>query len=134
MEKNLFNEDFVQTAFNSFDRKCDGALSKYGYIESLEDFLVYLNSLPIKDNQKDVTSTQMEPIVKLLNKAKETEPYASLPSEEKRLMNHIQILLRSNSPQSDIDQSMNELKQVLLARHKVYQEIEAQNSWSIPLA
>lgn len=134
MQNKLFNEDFVLTAFNSFDRKCDGALTKYGYIETLEDFIVYLNTNLKKDTPKDVASSQLESVIKLLNNAKDTEPYASLPSEKKRLMNHIKTLLRSNVPQSDIDQSMNELKQVLLSRHKEYLKIEAQNSWSMPLA
>ncbi len=134
MKKNLFNEDFVLIAFNSFDRKCYGALSKYGYIEIIEDFIVYLNTNIENDNPKDVASNRLDSVVKLLNKAKETEPYASLPSEEKRLMNHIQTLLRSNGSQSDIDQSMSELKQVLISRHKEYEKIEAQNAWSMPLA
>lgn len=127
-----FSEQFVKTAFNHFDRKVDGALTKYGYIETLEDFIVYLNSHTDSKNKFD--TTKIDEVNKLLTEAKNTEPFASLPSEEKRLMDHIQILLKNGVPEAELNNSMKELKQVILARHKEYQKIESQNSWSIPLA
>lgn len=130
----LFNANFVKTSFNSFDRQLDGAMSKYGYIETLEDFIVFLNTNRENPNKADKSINQTQVVVDLLAKARETEPYASLPSEERRLMDHIQTLIKTQDNSADINQAMNELKQVILARHKEYQKIEAQNSWSIPLA
>lgn len=134
IDGNLFNENFVKTSFNSFDRQCDGLMAKYGYIETLEDFIVFLNSNRDDSNSKEESSNQTQLVFELLVKARETEPYASLPSEERRLMDHIQTLIKSQDSGADINQSMNELKQVILSRHKEYLKIEAQNSWSIPLA
>jgi hypothetical protein len=72
-------------------------------------------------------------VAEVLKKAKTTEPFASLPSEERRLMDGIQVFVQKNDTASSIN-ALNELKQVILARHKEYERIEKQNSWSLPLA
>ena len=48
-------------------------------------------------------------------------------------MDNIQIFIQQKDTLNTL-QSLNELKQVILARHKEYQKIESQNSWSLPLA
>jgi len=48
-------------------------------------------------------------------------------------MDNIQIFIQRNDSLNTL-QSLNELKQVILARFKEYQKIESQNSWSLPLA
>ena len=103
INNNIFNENFVKTAFNSFDRQCDGAMSKYGYIELLEDLIVFLNSNESNSTNKDKSLNQTQLVVDLLLKARETEPYASLPSEERRLMDHIQTLIKTPSARSSSD-------------------------------
>lgn len=132
LENNRFDADFVHTGFSHFDRQSDGALTKYGYIETLEDFVVYLNSQEKGTSLTDTNAT--DSVSQLLAQASETEPFASLPSEERRLMDHIQVLLKSPASGDDLAHALNELKQVLLARHKEYQRIESQNAWSIPLS
>ena len=57
--------------------------SKYGYIETLEDFVVYLNAPERKDGPPDTNA--ITSAVQLLTEARATEPLASLPSEERRL-------------------------------------------------
>lgn len=133
LSRGQFSEDFVKTGFNHFDREADGVLSKYGYVETLEDFVVFLNSRSEGEGEA-LSGSLMESANQLLGKAKETEPFASLPREERRLMEHIQILVKAEAKQDDLSYAMNELKQVLLARHKEYQRIERQNAWAIPLA
>lgn len=128
LTNNTFDEEYCKTSFNHFDRKSSGSLSKYGYIELLEDFLVYLSN---KD--KGFKEEHYKKTIEVLRKAKQTEPFASLPSEEKRLMDNIQIFIQKNDNQNSIN-TLNELKQVILSRHKEYERIEKQNSWSIPLA
>lgn len=124
-----FSQDYFRTAFNHFDRKLDGKLTKYGTVETIEDFVVYLN-----EQAAVSTTNKLEPVLQMLSRARETEPFSSLPSEERRLMDHLQALLESSAPADKITQTMNELKQVILARHKEYMRIEAQNYWSLPLS
>jgi hypothetical protein len=132
LENNLLDAEFLGTAFSHFDRQSNGALVKYGYIETLEDFIVYLNSPD--QNSTSSRSNSTASIIQLLTEARETEPFASLPSEERRLMDYIQTLVSNQASNEDLAHAMNELKQVLLARHKEYLRIESQNAWSIPLA
>ena len=111
-----------------FDRKSKGELKKYGYVELLEDFLVQSGGK--NENFKQAHYTK---VVEVLKKAKNIEPFASLPSEERRLMDGIQLFVQKGDTTSSIN-ALNELKQVILARHKEYERIEKQNSWSLPLA
>ncbi len=126
LDKDIFNEEYLKVGFNHFDRNDNGKLSQYGYVETLEDFLVYYN---LKDSSK----IYHEIINDLLNKAKSTEPFASLPSEERRLMDNVQVFVQKKDSINALN-ALNELKQVILARHKEYIKIDAQNAWSIPLA
>lgn len=127
--KNLFNEDFFNTAFNHFDRRSEGEISKYGRVETVEDFMVFLNT-----NTKNQEKVNIEPVSKFLSTLREVEPFSALPAEERRLMDQLQHLLSSEGNSQPIIQTLSELKQVILARHKEYQRIEAQNSWSLPLS
>lgn len=132
LEKGLmndhFDENFCKTAFNHFNRQAGGSLSKYGYVETLEDFVVYITS------KGDAITTEFyRDAQNILERAKTTEPFASLPSEEKRLMDSIQLSIQRKDTPNGVNQ-LNELKQVILARHREYERIESQNSWSIPLA
>jgi len=132
LEKGLnsgqFDESFCKTAFNHFDRQADGSLSKYGYVEILEDFVVYISS-----KSDTIIPKYYDDAQNILQKAKETEPFASLPSEEKRLMDSIKLFIQRKDTLNAANQ-LDELKQVILARHREYERIEIQNSWSIPLA
>ena len=130
LSQNLFNEEYCRLAFNHFDRKSDGNLKKYGYVESLEDFVVYLNSKKSEDTGKQAHS---QAVMAIVQHAKKVEPFASLPSEEKRLMDNIQTFIQNNDDDNSLS-NLQQLKQVILARHKEYQKIEQQNKWSIPLA
>ncbi len=127
--KDKFNEEYFNTAFNHFDRKSDGELGKYGRIELIEDFLVYLNT-----QSKDEDPAKTESVSQFLSRIKAVEPFSALPAEERRLMDHLQVLITNKENLEPVVQTLNELKQVILARHKEYQRIEAQNSWSLPLS
>lgn len=131
LNDNLFDDEYAKTGFNYFDRESEGSLAKLGYIELLESFTVYLIT---NNSQKDsVFQINYHKAIDLLAKAKETEPFAALPNEERRLMDNIQIFIQRNDTLNTF-QSLNELKQVILARHIEYQKIDRQNSWSLPLA
>ena len=131
IENNTFDEEFCKIAFNHFDRKSNNELSKYGYTELLEDFVIFISTK--SDSINAVDTLNYNKAMDILKIAQKTEPFASLPSEERRLMDNIQLFLQNN----DIDNSLNalnELKQVILLRHREYQKVSKQNSWSIPLA
>ena len=49
-------------------------------------------------------------------------------------MDQLQLLVADKENLQPVIQTLNELKQVILARHKEYQKIEAQNAWSLPLS
>tara|TARA_Y100000588_G_C14235310_1_gene917015 strand:+ start:1229 stop:1996 length:768 start_codon:yes stop_codon:yes gene_type:complete len=129
VEKDKFDEEYFNTAFNHFDRKSDGELGKYGRIELIEDFLVYLNT-----KTQGESPAKTESVRKFLSRIKAVEPFSALPAEERRLMDHLQVLVTNKENLEPVVQTLNELKQVILARHKEYQRIEAQNSWSLPLS
>jgi hypothetical protein len=129
VEKDKFDEEYFNTAFNHFDRKSEGELRKYGRIELIEDFLVHMNT-----KSKDENPTKIESVSKYLSRIKAVEPFSALPAEERRLMDHLQVLITDKENLEPVVQTLNELKQVILIRHKEYQRIEAQNSWSLPLS
>ncbi len=115
LKNKLFNDEYAKTGFNYFERESKGSMAKSGYIELLESFTVYL----IQNNiQKDsVFQYNYHKAIELLKKAKEIEPFASLPNEERRLMDNIQIFIQRNDSLNTL-QSLSELKQVILARFK----------------
>jgi len=125
----VFSEEYFNIAFNHFDRKSDGKLHNYGRIETLEDFIIFINSS--NDNSKDINT---EEVTTLLENFKKTEPFSALPIEEKRLMDQLQILISLPTSKEQVSNVLDQLKQVILARHKEYQRIENQNTWSIPLS
>lgn len=126
-----FNEEFCRTAFNHFNRLSDGNLSKYGFENTLEDFAIFIAS---KDSSKTKIDTiNYKKAITVLHSVQATEPFASLPEEEKRLMDNIQLFIQKNDNEN-ITNTLNQLKQVILQRHKEYEKIEYQNSWAIPLA
>ncbi len=128
-KKNLFSEEYFNTAFNHFDRKSEGEIAKYGRVETMEDYVVFLNT-KLKSQEK----VNIESVSQLLSKLREVEPFSALPAEERRLMDQLQFLVSNKENSQPIIQTLNELKQVILARHKEYQRIEGQNSWSLPLS
>ncbi len=130
VQNKIFNSEYFETAFSHYDRKSNGQLSSYGKTESLEDFIIFLNS---SDKAKDLQGEPLNEVNALLVSSKQTEPFALLPSEERRLMEQLQLQTLQYNDEMAI-RTMNELKQVLLARHKEYQKIEAQNTWSLPLS
>src|SRR4030067_845675 len=72
-------------------------------------------------------------ILNVLREAKKIEPYASLPPEERRLMDSMQEFIQNGDKPNSLN-TLNQLKQVVLARHKEYENIARLNSWSLPLA
>ena len=131
IDSGRIDEEYCKISFNHFDRKTKGAFTKYGFIELLEDFIVYYSST---DSESDSAKLEgFNSVIDILKNAKESDPFAALPLEEKRLMDNIQALLQKG----DVDNSLsilNQLKQVILARQSEYNRIEKQNSWSIPIA
>ena len=129
VESSKFTNEYFQIAFNHYDRLSGGKLTNYGIIETLEDFIVHLNL-----RTENLDTNAVIPVLEILIEARETQPFSALPAEERRLMNHLQTLLESGAQSEKVTQTMNELKQVMIARYKEYHRIEAQNSWSLPLA
>ena len=130
LKESKFDEKYFDTGFSYYNRKSNGKLSSYGRTETLEDFFVYLN---MSKDQTDLPSGSIGLVVSLLDSSRETEPFAALPPEERRLMEQLQIQLKDVEDEVT-SRTMNELKQVLLARHKEYTKIEEQNAWSLPLS
>ena len=130
LQEEKFSDEYFRTAFNHFDRKTSGKLSKYGTVETLEDFVVYLNDQKGSSEATNATTA----VVQMLSKARETQPFSALPAEERRLMEHLRALLEAQAPSERVTQAMNELKQVILVRHNEHMRIAAQNTWAIPLS
>jgi hypothetical protein len=128
INKDYFDQEYCKIIFNSIDRDVKGTLLKYGYIELLEDFLVYL------DNKKEkIEKVKIERLNTIIKEAKQIEPYAALPSEERRLMNTLQLFINQENWTNALNM-LNELKSVILIRHQEYEKIENKAKWSNRLA
>ncbi len=118
----------LRMIFNSVDREHDGALTRYGYVCVLEDFLVEI--ITDRDTENDGLSTSLIPI---LEKERLQEPYSKLPPEERRILVNLESAVRNNDTEIALS-NLNEISDLLKIRADTLARLRSQNTWSIALA
>ena len=128
--KNIYsvNTSDLRIIFNSINRKSDGALLKYGYISTLEDYLVHITT---DDNEKNDKFYKF--IFTALENEKKQEPYSNLPNEERRILVSLEASIKSHETQIAL-LNLSSLNDVLKMENEHREKIEKQNRWAIPLA
>lgn len=128
LKNNLFTEEYCSSAFRHFDNKSNGKLQQYGYPELLEAFIVHIASKP-----DSLLVKWHNPVAAMIRDAREQQPYASLPPDERRLLQAVQLSIARADSLNGLHQ-LNELRQLLADRHREYSRIEQQNELTVPLA
>lgn len=118
----------LRIIFNSINRKSDGALLKYGYISTLEDYLVHITTDNDKKNDKFYRS-----IFTALENEKKQEPYSNLPTEERRILVNLDASIRIHDAQTALS-NLSSLNDVLRMSNEHREKIEKQNRWAIPFS
>jgi len=123
------NIETIKKIFNSVDRQSKGTLLNYGFINTLEDYSVYLISDTTKNNGNDKFSL----ILKLINEEIEGKPFNNLYAEQKRILFSLQKSINNQDIQT-AEYNLNELNDMLIVQNATKEKLEQQTSWSIPLA
>jgi len=122
---NQYNMEDMKILFNSIDRESNGQLSKYSYIFVLEDYLSFIVSNDIKedDNYYNI-------VYNMLEKEKEQEPYTFLTQEEKRIMKNLESSIKLNNTNNALF-NLTSLNDVLRIKNEKVKRLETQNFWSL---
>jgi len=122
------NINSIKKIFNSIDRKSNGKLFNYGFINVLEDYSVNLLTAETKKDNKNFNL-----IVNLINEELKGEPFNQLKSEQKRILLNLQNSLKTQDFKNGM-YNLNEMNDVLRIQNENIEKLERQNAWSIPLA
>jgi hypothetical protein len=127
-DSTLINIETIRKIFNSLDRKSDGVLFKYGFINTLEDYSVYLINDTINRNDENFKLA-----VTLIESELKEEPFNQLPSEQRRVLLNLRNSILNLDKENGIF-NLNELNDLLRIQNENYESVKRQNAWSIPLA
>ena len=122
------NINSIKKIFNSIDRKSNGKLFNYGFINVLEDYSVNLLTAETKKDNKNFSL-----IVHLINEELKGEPFNQLKPEQKRILLNLQNSLKIQDVKNGI-YNLNEMNDVLRIQNENIEKLEKQNAWSTPLA
>jgi disulfide oxidoreductase YuzD len=122
------NIETIKKIFNSIDRKSNGLLFKYGFINVLEDYSVSL----ITDTAQ-INNDNLYFIIELINDELRGEPFNNLKSEQRRILLNLQRAVKNSNIETGL-YNLNELNDILRIQNEREYNLERQNAWSIPLA
>ncbi len=122
----------LRTIFSSIDRESEGALLKYGFINTLEDYLTYIRKNEGKESgwRKNILCNK---VMEMIEKETEMEPFSKLPDEQRRILINLSNSI-ANNDKNLADLNLNELNDVLNINNNKMNDLKRQNSWSIPLS
>jgi hypothetical protein len=119
----------LKTVFNSIDRKTNGLLFKYGFINLLEDYYKYkIDSIKAKNK---TNHTQL--ILKTIKKELDQEPYTQLFPEQRRILTNLNNSITKGDSTFALA-SLQEMNDILRIENEHSKKLENQNAWSIPLS
>ncbi|MCL2097738.1 MAG: hypothetical protein FWH23_03140 [Bacteroidales bacterium] len=124
----LINIETIKKIFNSIDRKSNGVLFKYGFINVLEDYSI---SLITDTNQTNNDNFYL--VMELISEELKGEPFNNLKSEQRRILLNLQRAIKNSNVETGL-YNLNELNDILRIQNEHEYAIEKQNAWSIPLA
>lgn len=102
-------------------------------INLLENYLRYLLDHSDDSTKKDFIRHKYDLILGLLIDLKDEDPFADVPSEEKRLLQAIKCALRTNDTTQALA-GMKELSSIIIVRNRTYKTISSINKAAVPLA
>jgi len=126
-DSSSINIETIKKIFNSIDRKSNGVLFKYGFINVLEDYSVSL----ITDTETNNDNFYL--VIELISEELKGEPFNNLKSEQRRILLNLQRAIKDNNVETGL-YNLNELNDILRIQNEHVYNIEKQNAWSIPLA
>jgi len=118
----------IKKVFNAIDRKSEGRLFNYGFVNVLEDYCVEI----IQDSTK-INKSNFRTVIKLIDEELSEEPFNQLPAEQRRILINLRKSLKNNDSEGAVF-NLNELNDILRIRNESYVSLKRQNAWSIPLA
>lgn len=127
-DSSLISIETIRHSFNSVDRKTDGVLQNYGFVNVLEDYLVYILSQKEKVNKEKFYA-----VTEIIRSEIQQEPFTQLKSDQRRVMKNLESSI--NSKDSTIAlYNLTELNDIIRNLNIEIEQLERQNNWALPLA
>jgi hypothetical protein len=114
--------------FNSIDRIAKGELQKYGFVNLLEDYFIYL----LLNNGDNYTSKKHDVILRLIHLEMEQEPFNQLKPDQRRIMKNLEGAINNNDSKMALYNLM-ELNDVLNNMSVENNSLKKNNNWTITL-
>jgi len=126
--------ELLKYTFNSIDRESKGLLFKYGFVNVLEDYHVYLRT----DVKKDISSKigyvhHIYEVISIIKKELEQEPFTRLPDEQRRILVNLNKAIESDDKEL-AEINLTQLNDVLRLNQNEMEKLKGQTAWSIPLS
>jgi Ca2+/Na+ antiporter len=121
------NIETLKFTFNSVNRKSDGKLMNYGFVNVLEDYLVTLLNNPDKFKNGNYNY-----VVQLIKNEIKQEPFSQLPADQRRVLKNLESSVKIKDSVSAI-YNLTELNDILINNNNQLKGLEKENNWSLPL-
>lgn len=126
--------DLLKHTFNSIDRKSKGSLIKYGFVNILEDYYVYLITEVKKDSSFKLSdANHIYEVISIIKKELKQEPFTRLPDEQRRILVNLSKAIKSDDKEL-AEINLTQLNDVLRLNKNEMEKLKRQTSWSIPLS
>jgi hypothetical protein len=126
-DSNQVNIETLKFAFNSINRKSNGKLLDYGFVNLLEDYLVSLI------NDKTLTkSNNYYSVVKIIQNEIKQEPFSQLPNDQRRVLKNLESAINAKDSLSAV-YNLTELNDILIDNNNQLQSMESENKWALPI-
>ena len=108
--KGSLDANSYRLIFESYNRRYEEAVGKYGYLELLGDYVVFLI-----DNQKDEAA--LSEAKRLYDKLIEVNPFQSLPIEERLVLQRLHQQIEILPKNEDMKNSLRDLQSIMQLRN-----------------
>lgn len=115
--------DRLEIVFNSYDRKSNGELQQYGYVQVLEDAFT-------EESTKNATSEKLGILVDVIQKEKVRDPFYGLRFEQELVIKNLESLLNGEENKLLI---VNQVKEIVRRQNIEIDELKKNNAMGIPL-
>ncbi|HHX8492586.1 TPA: hypothetical protein ACVO3B_004431 [Vibrio diabolicus] len=109
--------------FNSHDRKLNGELQKYGYVQLLEDSFT-------KEATNNPTSDKLEVLLNVIEKEKVKDPFYGLKFEQELVIKNLESQLSSEADKLLV---VDQIKEIVRRQNLEIEELKKSNALGIPL-
>ncbi|WP_318488949.1 hypothetical protein [Photobacterium leiognathi] len=109
--------------FNSHDRKLNGELQKYGYVQVLEDSFT-------KEATNNPTSSKLNILLNVIEKEKVKDPFYGLKFEQELVIKNLESQLSSETDKLLI---VDQIKEIVRRQNLEIEDLKKSNALGIPL-